>query len=132
MRAEELTIGCNVVFDTWICRVDQINPPYINVSHRGHERCVHIDDLKPVVVTAGLLYDMGFRRKNTPSEDWLEYENEAGNHWLTFKFDMSNTIGRNWYLHIDNCDRQTAGSCDVQYLHEVQALCNIFGIEFRI
>ena len=36
---------------------------------------------------------------------------------------------RKWYVHIDNEDYQTIASCDLDYLHQLQHLLTICGIE---
>lgn len=44
----------------------------------------------------------------------------------------SNTIGRDWWIHIDNEDCCSIASADIQYVHQLQNLLNIMNIEFNI
>jgi hypothetical protein len=44
----------------------------------------------------------------------------------------SNTLGRDWWVHIDNEDCCTIASADVQYVHQLQNLFNIANVEIDI
>lgn len=44
----------------------------------------------------------------------------------------SNTIGRDWWVHIDNESCCTIASADVQYVHQLQNLFNIANVEIDI
>lgn len=44
----------------------------------------------------------------------------------------SNTLGRDWWVHIDNDDCCTIASADVQYVHQMQNLFNIANAEIDI
>lgn len=125
MRAEELTIGCNVVFDTWICRVDQINPPDIGVSYGWHEACAHVDKLKPIPITEALLLSNGFVK----SED-IFFVKEYGSVFIrTFNYVHSGYSGWNVNIYIigsEYCD------CHIEYVHQMQALCALAGIKLEL
>jgi hypothetical protein len=44
----------------------------------------------------------------------------------------SNTLGRDWWVHIDNEDCCTIASADVQYVHQLQNIFNIANVEIDI
>ena len=44
----------------------------------------------------------------------------------------SNTLGRDWWVHIDNEDCCSIASADVQYVHQLQNLFNIANVEIDI
>lgn len=108
------------------------------VSLKGREFTTYITTLEPIQISEELLIKNGFN-KNVLIEgddffdDLIEYEKYIDGFFVTFR-QTSNTIDRDWHVHIDNCNRSTCCGCDVQYIHQVQNIANILGfsIEFEL
>lgn len=45
---------------------------------------------------------------------------------------LSNMIGRDWSVHVDNCDYQTIASCDIQTVEQFNAVMELLEIEYRL
>lgn len=135
MLGNQLTIGKGYDWEENVA-IDEI---FENaVSLKGREFTTYITTLEPIPISEELLIKNGFN-KNVLIEgydlfdDFIEYEKYIDGFFVTFR-QTSNTIDRDWYVHIDNCNRFTCGGCDVQYIHQVQNLANILGfsIEFEL
>ena len=53
----------------------------------------------------------------------------------SIKLDISHRVTNNnaeWNLHIDNCDCDTIGSMDIDYVWQFNALMTILGSNFRL
>ena len=85
--------------------------------------------LIPTKITKTLLVKNGYKRMICG--DYYEYMKEVEGYWLTFKYDMSNTPNRDWYLHVDNSSRESVAGCDVQYVHQAQQLMEIFDVKLE-
>lgn len=128
INTKELTIGCYVKVNGKPHKVDEI---YNGVYGLEESDILFVSiELKPIPITKKLLLKNGFVEESY--DEYYEYIKEVDDHWLTFKWDVSNTPNRDWYLHIDSCDRCTVGGCDVQYIHQVQTLCNVLGIDLKL
>ena len=128
INTKELTIGCYVKVNGEPHRVDEV---FANAV--GLEKLDNLfisSDLEPIPITKELLLKNGFVEESY--DEYYDYIKKVEEHWLTFKWDVSNTPNRDWYLHIDSCDRCTVGGCDVQYIHQVQTLCNVLGIDLKL
>ena len=78
-----------------------------------------IDYLEPIPVTVELLEKLGFKEKEYRYSLNLKYDLDLGDGFIQIS-DLSNSVGKNWYVHIDNSDHETIGGMDFQYLHELQ------------
>lgn len=133
MKANEIVIGSQFVVGkgtnnpTYV-KVDEVLGPC--VSLHGWEFCTYLDLLEPIPITQALLLKNGFRRTELPCDtEWAEYEKEVDGYWLSFRLGVLDS--RVWYLHVDNSDRDTVAGCDIQYVHQAQALMAIFGVELE-
>lgn len=89
--------------------------------------------VKPIIITEEFLKRNGF----VLDDDMMEITEEKYYLLKLDKFTItihegSNTIGRDWWAHIDNEDCCTIASADVQYVHQLQNLFNIANIEIDI
>lgn len=127
INTKELTIGCYVKVNGKPYKVDEIFNNAVGLER--WDTLFISSDLEPIPITKELLLKNGFVEKTY--NEYYEYVKEVDEHWVTFKRDVSNTPNRDWFLHIDSCDRCTVGGCDVQYVHQAQVLCNVLGIELK-
>lgn len=119
-------IGNYVLFDTWICKVDQINPPYINISHEGHERCVHIDKLQPIPITKELLLKNGFEE--------LKQGKDKYHNCIAYVYGDSIHLynqGDEWKLIIDD-EKTWVEWANIKYVHQLQTFCNVLGVDLKL
>lgn len=103
------------------------------VSLYGREFTTFASCLDAIPISEELLLKNGFLKRVLSKgadgmNEMFEYEKQVDGYWVEI-LNMSNTIGRNWNVHINNSDRCTCASCDVQYMHQIQNLANILGIE---
>ncbi len=82
----------------------------------------------PIPITPEILLKNGFKKKNKNSIHVLFVSEDR----RIIINEMSNTIGRDWYCHIDNEDFESIGSADIQNVHELQHLLRLCGIEKEI
>lgn len=78
-------------------------------------------DMMPIEVTAELLFKIGFIQENQNilihSDDYQIVVNDC---FVEIISNVSNSINKDWYCHIDNAAHSTTGGFDFQYLHELQ------------
>jgi hypothetical protein len=96
-----------------------------------------IETLAPIPITEDFLQANGFIHKciidpdEYYTEGLYEWEKEVQGNWLTLSVG-SNKIGCDWRLHVDNCDRDSICNIDIQYVHQLQNVLNILGIEMEV
>ena len=86
---------------------------------------VGLDEITPVQLIEEFLKWNGFEFEEK------YYELKLDKFTITIH-DGSNTIGCDWWVHIDNEDCCTIASADVQYVHQLQNLFNIANVEIDI
>lgn len=79
------------------------------------------EDLEPIPLTRDILLANGFI-----FEPKIGYISADGRINLDHRIP---NYPRKWYAHIDNEDFQSIASCDLDYLHQLQHLLTICGIE---
>lgn len=121
--------------DTPWCEIAVVDEIFNDaVSLCGREFTTYAPCLDAVPITEELLLKNGFSKhfifEGTDGiNDAFEYEKQVDGYWISIR-NISNTIDRDWNVHIDNSNRCTSGNVDVQYIHQIQNLANILGIEF--
>lgn len=85
--------------------------------------------INPIEITEELLIKNGYKEET--SYNYFDFTKEIDGYWLTFRYNMSNTPNRDWYLHVDGSDRCTVAGCDVQYIHQAQQLMEIFDVKLE-
>lgn len=70
--------------------------------------------IQPIPITEELLLKIGFKK-----EKFCDYMMNIGKYSIRINT-YSNTIGRDWTVHIDNGDCDTILSADIQYVHQLQ------------
>lgn len=131
MKLTDLMIG-----DLVMCTYPSINRPArveeLKILYDGELRIMIFDDVplafasryvEPIPLTRDLLLANGFTCHSI-----FCYVSEDGR--ITLDPSIHNST-RQWYAHVDNEDYQTIASCDLDYLHQLQNLLTICGIEIN-
>ena len=146
MKVNELCVGSYVMYNNNnIFQVTDISRAWPRLEMRYNNKptvtifnggilTVGLDEITPLEITEEFLGWNGFE---------FDYELHGVDDSLKFyelKLDMftisihegSNTLGRNWWIHIDNKDCCTMASADIQYVHQLQNILNICDIELQL
>ena len=68
---------------------------------------------------------------NESYDDWVEYEKDFNGYVVSMRH-CSNTIERDWYVHVDNNYRCGVGGVDIEYVHQLQNFCTLCGFEIYL
>ena len=135
MKANELMIGNIVGYSSLTRMVTAINPPYfidLGNSERTTITNVCIEHLNPIPITEELLAKNGFKREYDCICEYTYYIREIDGYFVEVKIGCSNMGDEYVNCHIDNCDRNSVASADIQYVHQIQNLLSIMNIKFDI
>ena len=106
------------------------------VGLQGREFTTYAISLDPITITEDLLLKNGFVKElliggNERYDDWVSYEKEVNGYFLEIRH-CSNSIERDWYVHIDNESHCSVGSMDIEYVHQLQNTCRLAGVEIEL
>ena len=129
MKATELMVGNIVEIDGKPQRIRSVTRRKVaycrlNSPNQSYAR---IHDIAPIPITEELLVRIGLKRENVICSEKYFFKN-IPNYTIVVK-SHSNTIGRDWSVHIDNDDADSVADVDIQYLHQLQNLLNIMDIK---
>ena len=130
----ELMRGNKVALGNEVFVVDEI---FENaVSLYGCECMTYAMSLEPITITEELLLKNGFVKElliegNERYDDWVSYKKEVNGYFLEIRH-CSNSIERDWYVHIDNESHCSVGSMDIEYVHQLQNFLTLLGINIDI
>lgn len=132
MIGNQLIIGKGTDFQEYVVIDEILNG---SVSLQGREFTTFIGSLDPIPITEELLLKNGFTKRlliegNEKYDDWVGFEKEVDGYHLSIRH-CSNTIERDWLVHIDNEYRCTVGSMDVEYVHQLQNALNILDVKLQ-
>lgn len=129
MEIKDLMIG------DWVCYSEKPNSPTqvvnigncgVSLRYYGHKDYIFkpsLEDIQPIEITESLLLDNGFEKGESiyfGSELCSTYSLQFNDTFIDITFGFSNSEGKDWYCHIDNCAGQSIGGFDFQYVHEFQ------------
>ena len=97
------------------------NSPYFAKLYAHLPETYSLTDL-PITKKAELLENY---------DDWVSYRQEVNGSFLDIRH-CSNSIERDWYIHIDNGVHCSVGSMDIEYVHQLQNTCKLAGFEIEI
>lgn len=97
-----------------------------------NRKYTHISEVRPIPITEELLSKNGFEHKYDELCKFNYYIREFGGYFVEIQFGCSNMGDDYVNCHIDNCDRSSVASADIQYVHQLQNLLNIMNIKFDI
>lgn len=137
-------IGDAVQYNGHLCVITDISSAWPRVNDRYNNKPVvalfdggvfdvGLDEISPTPISEEFLVKNGFIMDD-------RFIKIAGDKYYQLKLDKftitmrdsSNTLGRDWWVHIDNEDCCTIASADVQYVHQMQNLFNIANLEIDI
>ena len=89
-------------------------------GYDGDSWAENYKNIQPIPITEELLLEIGFKKEQdeTFSGDY-DYTMCIGECFIRINI-YSNTINRDWNIHIDNNVHDTILSADVQYVHQLQ------------
>lgn len=129
MKATELMIGNIVEVNGVPQRIRQVSRRKIGYCPLGSptRSYARVNEINPIPITEELLLKIGLKRENVICSEKYFFKN-IPNYTIVVK-SHSNTIGRDWSVHIDNDDADSVADVDIQYLHQLQNLLNIMDIK---
>ena len=129
MKATELMIGNIVEVNGVPQRIRQVSRRKIGYCPLGSptRSYARVNEINPIPITEELLVRNGLKRENVICSEKYFFKN-IPNYTIVVK-NHSNTIGRDWSVHIDNDDADSVADVDIQYLHQLQNLLNIMDIK---
>lgn len=136
MRIEELQIGNFVMLEDNIYKIDEISANgWIFISEiKTNMGLTTTDDIinrvKPIPLTTAIFEKNGFKKVDY---DYLKPNVAFDSKDMLIRItDLTNSGDGYWYVHIDNEDYSTIGSCDVKYVHQFQNLLTLCGYEMDV
>ena len=87
---------------------------------------------KPIPITEDWLANNEFKREYDCICEYTYYIREIDGYFVEVKIGCSNMGDDYVNCHIDNCDRNSVASADIQYVHQLQNLLHIMNIKFDI
>lgn len=120
---KDLQIGNKVLYKDKIVEVATIHiTGTVGILNGSKDFIVSVSckDIEPIEVTDNLLLKLGFKANLPLFEGQEEYKIAVNDCLVEVRKDISNSINRDWFCHIDNISHSTIGGFDFQYLHELQ------------
>ena len=120
---KDLQIGNKVLYQNKVVEIETIHIRGTVGILNGHKDFIvpiSCKDIEPIEVTDNLLLKLGFKANLPLFEGQEEYKIAVNDCLVEVRKDISNSINRNWFCHIDNLAHSTIGGFDFQYLHELQ------------
>lgn len=133
MRGNLMIVGKGTDWEQ-VCVIDEIM--YNVVSLYGREFTTFATSLDPIPISEELLLKNGFNKELLIEgmenyDDWVNYKKEVNGYFLDIRH-CSNSIERDWYVHIDNDAHCSVGSMDIEYVHQLQNTCRLAGVEIEL
>lgn len=133
MRGNKVIVGKGSDWEE-IAIIDEIFDNAISLQ--GREFTTYATVLDPIPISEELLLKNGFTKKlliegNEKYDDWVEFEKDFGKFVLSIRH-CSNSIERDWSVHIDNDYRCGVGGMDIEYVHQLQNIVKIAGYEIEL
>lgn len=133
MRGNLMIVGKGTDWEQ-VCIIDEIM--YNVVSLHGREFTTYSTILSPIPITEELLLKNGFNKElliegMEDYDDWVSYKKQVNGYFLDIRH-CSNSIERDWYVHIDNDAHCSVGSMDIEYVHQLQNTCRLAGFEIEL
>ena len=139
MDTNELMRGNKAIFckDSDLEEIVVVDEIFDNsVGLQGREFTTYANLIDPITITEDLLLKNGFTKElliegDERYDDWVRYEKEVNGYFLEMRH-CSNSIERDWSIHVDNDHRCSVGGVDVEYVHQLQNFCTLCGFKFEL
>ena len=135
MKANELMVGNIVRYDGMTVYINQVNKTKIEGLIDKNDLLIDIrfsvELLEPIPITEELLAKNGFKHEYDCICEYTYYIREIVDYFVEVKIGCSNMGDEYVNCHIDNCDRNSVANADIRYLHHLQNLLNIVGVEME-
>lgn len=135
MKANELMVGNIVRYDGMTVYIDQVNKTKIEGMIDKNDLLIDIrfsvEHLEPIPITEELLAKNGFKREYDCICEYHYHIREIDDYFVEVMIGCSNMGDEYVNCHIDNCDRNSVANADIRYLHQLQNLLNIVGVEMK-
>ena len=133
MRGNIVIIGKGKDWEE-IVTIDEIFDNAVNLQ--GREFTTFSTTLDPITITEDLSLKNGFTKRlliegNEKYDDWVSYTKEGNGYFLDIRH-CSNSIERDWRVHIDNDAHCSVSGMDVEYVHQLQNFVRLSGYEIEI
>ena len=134
MRSNELMVGNIVRYDGMTVYINQVNKTKVEGMIDKNDLLIDIrfrvELLEPIPITEELLlkngFDEPFYRTDTKCSTHVRSLENGCGLWARF-----HVPEKYWYLDVVNEDGFILSSGKVDYLHQLQNLCNIAGVEMK-
>lgn len=132
MKKEELNIGNIVSIKTYkglMVKITKIVGNKVFLDYAGNkdgEIVAETKDLNPIKITETFLIRNGFDVKEEEFKNEVYYERELKGFNIIGRKDVVNLSETDWYFHIDNCDMNSVGGGDINYIHQLQNMILLF------
>lgn len=123
INTKELTIGCHVKVNGEPCKVDEVVSWSVGVE--GKESLYYPNDIEPIPITKELLLKNGFVELDEGKD---KYHNCIA-YVLGDSVHLYNQESK-WKIIIDD-EKTWVEWANIEYVHQVQTLCNLLGIEIN-
>lgn len=133
MRGNKVIVGKGSDWEE-IVVVDEVFDGIVGLQ--GREFTTYASVLSPITITEELLLKNGFEKRlliegNERYDDWIEYKKEVNGYFLEIRH-CSNSVERDWFVHVDNNYHCSIGGIDIEYVHQLQNFCTLCGFEIGI
>ena len=133
MRGNKVIVGKDSDWEEVVV-IDEIFDGIVGLQ--GREFTTYASVIEPITITEELLLKNGFIKNlliegNERYDDWVEYEKDFDGYVVSMRH-CSNTIERDWCVHVDNNYRCSVGGIDVEYVHQLQNFLTLLGINIDI
>ena len=119
MDKRDLKICSNVFYNNEICKIENIVYDHACLVTNDGKICIPISDIQPIPITEEIIAKLGFIEHTNKYMKWKEYRLETNKGYITIA-EVSNSIDKNWSIHIDNLDYDSCANVDIKYLHDIQ------------
>ena len=136
MNKQELQIGNLVSLNGHPVQVRTVTSKKVGVlTSNEHTQLSYarFHEIEPIPITKEFLYKNGFIRVVDKLDGYItSYNKEIDGNFLEIRFGISNTSKDHVVCHVDNSDRCSIGSADIQYIHQLQNFLSVLNIKMKV
>lgn len=133
MRGNKVIVGKGSDWEE-IVVVDEVFDGIVGLQ--GREFTTYATSLDPIPISEEFLLKNGFNKQlliegNEMYDDWVSYTKEGNGYFLDIRH-CSNSIERDWRVHIDNDSHCSVCGMDIEYVHQLQNVVRLAGYEIEL